>query len=35
MHATDTAVDELMIAGEAVPVNDGQIIMDPNVTAKF
>lgn len=35
MHATDTAIDELMIAGEAVTVIDGQIMMDPNVAGKF
>lgn len=35
MHATDAAVDELMIAGEAVTVIDGQMLMDSNMPAKF
>lgn len=35
MHATDAAVDELMIAGEAVTVIDGQMLMDTNMPSKF
>jgi hypothetical protein len=35
MHATSAAVEEIMIAGEAVTVMDGQIFMSSNVPGKF
>ncbi len=35
LHATDSKVEELMIAGEAVTVMEGQIIMSTNVPSKF
>jgi PhzF family phenazine biosynthesis protein len=35
MHATSAAVEEIMIAGEAVTVMDGQIFMNSNVPGKF
>ena len=35
LHATDAQVEELMIAGEAVTVMEGQIIMSTNVPSKF